>query len=392
MLEGFLPNLLLILFCLSSLWIAYVFVIYPAGMLLLARIRPRRLTTGREEYQPTVAFVMAAYNEEKVIAGRLENYRELDYPRALLSFHLGSDASTDATDQIVERFATEDQSIRLRRFNRSGKTQIVYELAEETDAEIIVFTDADILLEPEGVQHIVAPFADPTVGGVIGRMVYTDLDTNAGNQGQRKYLEIENELRHAESLVWTTVGPRGECFAVRRGAYRPLTDYRLSDDLNLVITIPLNGFRVWYEPSVVIRETSRRSLSTEFHRRLRMGQQAAATLVAFPETRYPWRSWIGFQIWSHKLLRILAAIPLVVASATAIPLAFHHDLFIVVAVGVAIWCGIMGLGILTERLQLRVRLLQYPLYFTSMIVSLTIGSLRGVMRGGLEKWSSQRVD
>ena len=147
--------LLTIIFWGAVAWIVYVMAGYPLLMALLAWLRPRPLKR-RPGYVPRVSLVMAAYNEERVIERRLRNYQELDYPRELLSFHIGSDASTDATDAIIERFAAADGSIHLSRFNRCGKTQIVYELAAGVEDEVIVFTDADILMEPDAVRRIVA--------------------------------------------------------------------------------------------------------------------------------------------------------------------------------------------------------------------------------------------
>jgi cellulose synthase/poly-beta-1,6-N-acetylglucosamine synthase-like glycosyltransferase len=382
---------LTIIFWVAVAWIVYVMVGYPLLMALVAWLRPRPLKR-RAGYTPRVCLVMAAYNEEKVIERRLRNYQELDYPRELLSFRIGSDASTDATDSIIERFAAADRSIILSRFNRCGKTQIVYELADGVEDEVIVFTDADILMEPDAVRKIVDCMSDPEVGGVIPRMVYHDPSANAGNSGQKKYLELEDWVRRVESLVRTTVGPRGECFAVRRGSYAHMPDYKLSDDLNLVITIPQRGLRVWFEPGFVIHEMEKRSLTSEYRRRLRMGQQAAVTYLAYENTRYPWRSLVGFQIWSHKLMRNLAAIPLALAALTALALAPGSPFFAAIAAGVGLWGLVMLAGYLSDRLSLDIRVLHYPLYFTSMLASLTIGTMRAVFSGGLEMWTSQRLE
>ncbi len=381
---------LTILFWFAVAWLGYVFVGYTLLMALLARLRPRPLKRDGG-YLPRVCLVMAAYNEERNIAEKLENYRTLDYPRELLTFAIGSDGSADATDAIIERYAADDPSITLARYNRVGKTRIVYELAEQADADVIVFTDADILIAPDGLRVIASCFADPTVGGVIGRMAYRDESTNAGNRGQGKYLELENMLRTWESLFWTTVGPSGECFAVRAGSYPPLRDYRLSDDNHLVITIPLGGRRVWYEPTLTVTEINKRSLNTEARRRLRMGQQAMATFLAHRETRLPWRSLVGFQIWSHKLLRNLAAIPIWIAAATALALAPGSTLFLAIAAVIVLWGLMMAVAWLGDRFSIRIGAFQYALYFTSMLNSLTIGSMRAVFGGGLEKWNSQRL-
>jgi cellulose synthase/poly-beta-1,6-N-acetylglucosamine synthase-like glycosyltransferase len=383
-------TILSILFWISFAWLVYVFAGYPLLMALLAGLRKHPLKT-RPGYLPEVAFVMAAYNEENNIGGRLQNYLELDYPRHLLSFHIGSDNSTDRTDEIIREFQALDPTIHLTRFQRSGKTRIVYQLAEALTADVIIFTDADVLLEPEGVTNLVRCFSDPEVGGVVTRMKHLDDGVGPGTTGERRFLQIEDGLRRNESLFWTTVGPTGPCFAVRRGAYDNMTDYRLSDDLNLAITIPLNGYRVWYEPSVVMYENNRRTLWSEVRRRLRMGQQSAATFTAYPGTRYPWRSLVAFQIWSHKLLRNLAAIPILLCLLCSIPLATGSLFFGAVALFNALWLLALVGGYLCDRYNLNFPLLHYPLYFTAMLASLTIGSMRAAMSGGLEMWSSQRL-
>src|SRR5690606_17096267 len=159
----------------------------------------------------------------------------------LLSMYVGSDASQDKTDEIIEEFVQKDASIHLTRFERSGKTKIVYTLAREAarEAEIIVFCDADIILGKKTLGEIVSCFADPDVSGVVVNTHYHEELENAGSAGEWRYHGMEVLLRRNESLYHTTVAPTGHCCAARRGSYKPLTDYRLSDDLNLNITISL---------------------------------------------------------------------------------------------------------------------------------------------------------
>lgn len=383
-----------IFFWIAFVWMAYVFLGYPLLMWTLARLFPSPIRKS-SDYRPDVTFVMAVYNEERVIRRRLDNYLSLTYPRTKLRFMIGSDASTDRTDEIIREYIERDGTIELRRFDRSGKTKIVYTMAEEARSEIVIFCDADILLEPDGVQAMVDCFADPDVGGVVVRMVYEDQDLNAGSVGEKTYYGMEDSMRRYESLYHTTVGPTGQCFAVRRGSYTPLTDYRMSDDLNLVITIPLNGKRVWFEPAAIVQEVNKRTLWSEFRRRLRMGRQSMATFLRYEGTRWPWRSRVGFQIWSHKLFRNLAAVPALLFFAASILLwgAEAGTLYTVAGIASTVWAGLMLLGLIADRLKLDVPLIGYPLYFTLMIAALTTGSLRAIMAGGgLAMWSSPRLD
>lgn len=381
-----------ILFWIGIAWISYVFLAYPVLIALLARLFPLPVRKS-DGYRPGVTFVMAAYNEERIIARRLQSYLDLDYPREKLRFLIGSDASTDRTDEIVREFGERDPTIELRRFERSGKTKIIYTLAEEVREGIIVFCDADVLLEREGLTHIAACFADPDVGGVVVRMVYEDREANAGSVGERTYHGMEDAMRRNESLLHTTVSPTGPCFAVRQGSYTPLTDFGMIDDLNLAITIPLNGRRVWYEPSAIAHEVNRRTLWSEFRRRLRMGQQSMATFLRFDGTRWPWRSRVGFQIWSHKVLRNLAAIPGAMVAIASLLLYGNGIVYDAVAILSLAWGAIVLLGLAADRLKLDVPVIGYPLYFTLMLVGLTVGSIRAVFSGGgLAMWASQRPE
>ena len=389
-------TILIILLIISTLWLLTVFLFYPLGIALLARLRPRPIAKGSEEIDlPMVTFVMAAYNEELVIERRIRNYQELDYPKEKLRFIIGSDASSDRTDEIVTAIMEEDPTIELRRFDRSGKTKIVYTLASEVIEGIIIFSDADIVMTPDTVRHIVRCFDDPEVGGVVAHVVYEEEEENAGSIGERNYHNAEDRIRYHESLVHSTIRPTGQCFSVRPDSYTPIRDYRMSDDLNLAITVALNGYRVWFEPNAKVIEVNRRTLETEMIRRFRMGQQSMASFMQYEGTRWPWRSWTGLKIWLGKLLRNLAGIPVLLFWISSILLAIIDGSPISLIPGglTAFWLLMVLLGKIADRLGLSLPLLAYPLYFTSMLAALTIGSLRAFTQGGgLAMWSTPRLE
>ena len=380
-----------ILFWTSLGWLLYVFILYPLFVAILARIRPCPIQKS-DSYLPEVCFVMAAYNEEEVIGRRLQSYVNLEYPREKLYFKIGSDGSSDQTDEIVMEYQKRDQTIDLRRFNRVGKTEIVYTLAEESDSEIIIFCDADIELTQDVLKTIVACFADEEVGGVVARVIYEDTDKNVGNVGETTYRGMEDALRRNESLWYSTVSPTGQCFAVRNGSYTPLNDFRMSDDLNLAITIQLHGRRVWYEPNAVVEEINLRNLWTECKRRLRMGQQSMATFLRYEGTKWPWRSRVAFQIWSHKVLRNLAALPALLFFASSLVLWNSLALYQWVGILGLVWVGLCVIGLIVEVTRLKLPVIGYPLYFTMMVATLAIGSFRAIFSGeGLAMWTSPRI-
>lgn len=386
-----LRTILELLFWLATFWILLPLVLYPVGVSLLAKFRPSRVKRS-EGYLPHVTFIMAAYNEEGVIERRMQNYLDLNYPRELLEFRIGSDGSTDRTDDIIREYQKRDETISLTRFDRRGKTHIVYSLAEGVTSEVILFCDADVVMHPDSLRHIAANFADPEVGGVVSHIVYEDSHFNAGSVGERTYHGMEDQIREHESIVYSTISPTGQCFAVRNGAYTPLSDYRMSDDMNLAITIALNGYRVWFEPDAIVMEISERDLGSEYRRRVRIGQQSMATFLQYEGTRWPWRSWTGFQIWSRKVARNLVTIPALIILVTSLLLYQSGLPYLITAIFCLVWFAMMVVGFVVDRLRLNVPVIGYPLYFTTMLLALTTGSLRYFLRGGgLAMWNTPRL-
>ncbi len=379
-----------ILFWVGLFWATYAFLVYPTLMFCLSRLCPRRLRPDFNQPLPTIELITAARNEENTIRRKLRNYAHLDYPRHLLTWTIGSDASTDATDRVVREYSDADNSVRLVRFEqRRGKTGIVYSLAKESKSDILLFTDADIVLDTDALRIIARRFSDPTIGGVVGHMVYHDTDNGVGNKGEGLYNRLEAALRRWESHFWTTVGPTGQCFAVRRGSYRSPPSDGLSDDTYLAMSIPLTGKRVWYEPALRMHDDNSRTLRSEIRRRIRVGRQNAATFMVFRETRLPWRSLVGFQLWSHRILRNLAAIPILIIVATAPFL--DSTLAHLATLAFGMWTAFVVVGAVLEITVKKPGPFGHPLFFTAMMASLMIGSARAWIQGGLARWESPRA-
>ena len=154
-----------LLFWVCVLLIGYVYVGYPMILALLARLQ-RKLP----EYPiitPQISLLIAAYNEQNVIASKLENTLALDYPKECLQVVVAADGSDDHTPQIVETFA--DRGVELSYdFHRRGKMAAINRALPRLQHEIIVFSDANNLYAPDALIELVKPFSDPKVGAVTG--------------------------------------------------------------------------------------------------------------------------------------------------------------------------------------------------------------------------------
>jgi len=285
-------SLLQVLFWLTAGVIFYTFLGYPLLIGLLARYvrRPVR----RAPITPRVTLLIPAYNEASVIARKLENCLTLDYPSDRLEIVVVSDGSDDETVDIVAGYA--DRGVRLyHKPQRQGKAAAINRVMPLVSGDIVVFSDANTMLNSGGLRALVRNFADPTVGAVAG-------EKRVLGGGEGLYWRYESYLKRCDSAVSSVMGAAGELFAIRRSLFEPLPPDTLLDDFVLSMQLVKAGWRVVYETEAVAREEASSSLAAEWQRRARNaagGFQAIRRLSGVPSKR----RWPAWQYYSHRVLR-----------------------------------------------------------------------------------------
>lgn len=318
---------LLILFWSSLALILYIYAGYLALCVLLGAVLNRRVRKSLEF--PGVTVVISAFNEAAEIEATVRNKLGQDYPADKLRVLVVSDGSTDRTEPIVEDLAAEfpDRVRLVRQSPRQGKTQALNRTMAEIDSQIVVFSDANSRYAEDTVRMLVESFADPGVGYVTGRMVYTVSDEGGVGRGSTRYMSYENMLRWAETRIGSIVGVDGGVDAVRRELYVPMHASALPDFV-LPLQVVRGGKRVVYEPRAALYEEALGDSGKEFQMRVRVGLRAFWTLfemrVLFNPLRYPLFAW---QLASHKLLRYLAFIPLSIAAVANVAVVTRGPLY-----------------------------------------------------------------
>jgi cellulose synthase/poly-beta-1,6-N-acetylglucosamine synthase-like glycosyltransferase len=251
-----------VLFWASFGALAWTHVVYPllAGLTARLRSRPVRQTTDL----PSVSVIVAAHDEDAVIERRLENLLELDYPRDRLEIVVASDASTDRTDELVQRFA--GRGVRLVRCPRGGKVAAQNHTVPTTGGEILAFSDANATWAPDALRKLVRRFADPQVAYVCGRL---RLEAADGSNREGAYWRFELALRAAESRLHSVTGGNGSIYAVRRSEYVDV-DPRFGHDLSFPYLMVQRGKRAVYEPEATAFEKPTPTNETEYRRKVRM--------------------------------------------------------------------------------------------------------------------------
>ena len=258
------PVVLKALFWGSTAALAWTHAGYPLAVAAAARLRPRPLRTRDE--QPTVTVIVAAHDEETVIERRLENLLQLDYPPDRVQIVVASDASEDATDEIVERLAALEPRIHLLRCPRGGKVAAQNLAARESSAEIVAFSDANATWAPDALRKLVRNLADPEVGYVCGRLVLQEAD---GTNREGVYWRYETWLREQESRLGSITGGNGSIYALLRSDYVEV-DPRFGHDLSLPYVLVQRGRRAVYDPEALAFEKPTPDIEDEYRRKVRM--------------------------------------------------------------------------------------------------------------------------
>jgi cellulose synthase/poly-beta-1,6-N-acetylglucosamine synthase-like glycosyltransferase len=303
-----------IAFWLSVALLVHTHVIYPLSLWVIARLRGREATAVDPPADlPTVSLIIAAHDEEKVIAHRLRNARDLDYPRDLLELIVASDGSSDRTVELA-RAADADVVLDLP---RAGKVEAQNAAVEAARGELLAFSDANSFWSPDALRRLVARFADPRVGYVCGQVRL--LGSGSENE-EGTYWHYEMAVRELESELGGITAGNGAIYATRPDAYVVLDSAR-GHDLSFPFTMTRRGWRALYAPDAVAQERMAPTIAGEFARKRRM--MARTWGVVLGDRMLSPRGYgplYAFEILSHRALRYAAPFLHLVALGTNIAL------------------------------------------------------------------------
>jgi cellulose synthase/poly-beta-1,6-N-acetylglucosamine synthase-like glycosyltransferase len=298
-----------LLFWVSALLLAWTHVLYPVVVTLLARPLGRPFRRG--EHEPTVAVIVAAYNEEESIARRIENLLALDYPVDKLRIVVTSDASTDRTEEIALQYP----GVQVVPNPRGGKVAAQDRAVRQTSSEIVAFSDANCTWSPDALRALVRAFADPDVAYVCGQLRILAAD---GGNKEGIYWRYEVAVRAAESRLSSVTGGNGSIYALRRSDYVEV-DPRFGHDLSLPYLMVQGGRRAVYEPGAHAFEKPTPSNETEYRRKVRMFEHCWLIVLRGRMLRRLGVVY-GVEIVSHRLLRYGSGILHLVLLASSIAL------------------------------------------------------------------------
>lgn len=368
---------LLILGFVALLLAMHPFVSYPCSLLMLKALRNRRRPRLEAAHRPlTFAICMCAYNEEAVIEAKVANLLRLKERHPDLEILIYVDASSDRTAALLQPHrAVIDLHVAAE---RHGKTHGMNLLAARTDADVLVFTDANVVLDMSCIDDLTRHFADPEAGCVCGNLNYTNGSTSVTASSGTLYWRFEEAVKRLETETGSALCADGSIFAIRRALRRAPPDH-IIDDMYVSLMVLVDGYRVVQARDVRAYEASATDVAEEFGRKVRIACQAFNVhRLLWPRLR-KLDALTRYKYVSHKLLRWLGIYFLTLAAGAFIaaavaaghtasaltgialvliaaivgyrwsvkPIAQLVDLIIAIAgAGVGVWCSVRG-----ERFQ-----------------------------------------
>ena len=283
--------MIVILFWVSVGTIVYTYFGYPILITLLARVRQRPL--HQAPITPSLTLFIPAYNEESVIADKIENSLALDYPPGKLEILIVADGSDDNTVNIIRQYP----AVRLLfQPQRQGKIAAINRGMPFVNSEIVVFSDANTMLDLGTLRAIARNFADPQVASVAG-------EKQVLGGGEGLYWRYESHLKRCDSQVSNVIGAAGELFAIRRELFMASEADSVVEDFIMSVRLLEAGWRVVYEPQAIAREAPSASLAADWQRRARIAAGGFQSIFRLPGILNPLRGLIAWQYFSHKVLR-----------------------------------------------------------------------------------------
>ena len=301
---------------------------YPLSLVLIGLVR--RKEVRKAPFFPLVSLIITAYNEEKKITRKLENTLALIYPPGKLQILVASDGSSDRTNERVKAF--EEKGVQLLVVpERRGKENAQKVALGQAKGDIVVFSDAATLLNPDGLQQIVFNFADPSVGCVSSEDRVTGEDGRPGGEGL--YVRYEMGLRSLESRVNSLVGLSGSFFAARREVCWDFSG-EMQSDFRTVLSCVKLGLRGISDPEAIGYYQDIASQKGEFDRKVRTVLRGLTVFFRHLEFLNVFRYGLfSYQYLCHKLLRWLVPLFLGAVFVSSLILGFHSPVFAALFLG-----------------------------------------------------------
>jgi cellulose synthase/poly-beta-1,6-N-acetylglucosamine synthase-like glycosyltransferase len=387
-------------YTITAFWVFIAFLLYAyigygviaSSISFLYSIFKKPISGELNSNLPQLTLIIPAYNEAEILLQKINNSLALDYPPDLISIIVVTDGSTDNSNEIVKSFS---QIKIFYEVERKGKMAAINRVMQFVETPIVVFSDANTLLNTIALREIVKHYNNEKIGGVAGeKKIMTDISDNLVGQGEGLYWQYESAMKQLDSDLYTVVAAAGELFSIRTKLYKPLPNDTILDDLVLAINTCKQGYRIAYEKNAYAIEAPSLNLKEERKRKIRIAAgaaQAVARLGILPSAT----NWVlNFQYFSRRIIRWLInpiSLPIIYFSNLILVFHFKVGIFYEILFAAQTLFYIMALaGWVLYRMHTKSIILFVPFYFVFMNGCMVAGFLKQLFNKQAVMWDKAK--
>ena len=359
--------------------IMFSYIIYPLLLQLLAAGKKPNQELYTLADLPSLSILIAAHNEEKVIEEKLLSIFNGNYPLEKLEVFVGSDNSSDKTNEIVMALSRQYPSLKLVAFTqRTGKVKIINQLAATAKNPILIITDANVIFEKETLVRVAEHFKNPSVGLVDTNMLHKGLKKEGISHEENFYIRGEVSNKYNEGKIWgTMMGPFGGCYAVKKEYFSPVPENFLVDDFFINMKVLEKGGKAITEVNALVYEDVSNDIKVEFRRKIRIATGSFQNLFYFLPLLFRFNA-VSFCFFSHKVLRWFGPSFLLLIYICSFILGRHNEFYVCAFLAENGILVLIGLDYILQKAGIHIHLLRLMRHFFFTNLALFIGMFRAI--------------
>lgn len=359
----------------SIFLILHSYVLFPLILKFLSKNKKQNeIVYDIHDELPDVCILLAVYNEELVIDEKINSTFKTNYPRHKIKLIIGSDASTDRTNEIIKSYQQE-YNIELIEFEgRTGKIGIINKLSEIANASILILTDANVFFNEDTIYQLVKHYKNESIAQVGGNIINVQYKKDGISFQEKSYLSRENSIKYQEGVLWgCMIGTFGGCYSIRAIAFEKVPSNFLVDDFYISMHVLESGKKSINELNAVCVEDVSNKIEEEFRRKLRISAGNFQNLARFKHLLWPPYNPIAFCFLSHKVIRWIGPVLLLIILLSSSILAIDSNYYRALLLIVVLVYSTPILDKLLKSISIHIKYLRFANYFIMMNLALLKG-------------------
>jgi cellulose synthase/poly-beta-1,6-N-acetylglucosamine synthase-like glycosyltransferase len=366
------------LFWICLFLLVYSYVFYPLILQFLGRNKHNNaLTFNQTDNLPFLSILLSVYNEELWIEQRIHNFYTSNYPKDKFEILVGSDGSSDNTNNLLTKLSEKYSSLHIYLFNeRAGKANVINRLTTNALGDILILTDAKVLFSPNVLFQLSKHFKNAEIGIVGGNIVTKSIEKSSISAPEKKFINYEIRMKYNEGRLWgTTIGTYGACYAIRKKLFTPFPEGLTVDDFYSNMRVLDSGKQAILEINALCFENVPNLLLEEFRRKIRISSGNFQNLNYFKHLLLKPNA-TGFCFFSHKVLRWIGPFLLILIYITNLLLVTENLFYFYTLVLQLIIITIPLIDFFLHYIRIDILILRFITHFYTMNLALLIGLVK----------------